>query len=337
MSHETSYLQHLRRKDAAVHSISEIQKDLTSHIRDIQEVKSTLEAVPCLPHSGALKTDALVQTLENKAILTLFSNQDALLAGIQSRLDRTIEILLAHAEELNTPGSPLVAHQEVVHELDTFVLDPLVHHPLKLRTIVDADGTTRNLAVNPSSYLPWDREFLLRHPPADCCLEQANCYATSWETETETWAPHLSYSGTRNERDGLINKFYCVLPPPHTVNPSLPDKSHAFDRAGYPFFKKLQVNDALYHPENHQFARALSWDATSCEVEITSIFDSAEAFWSSTLPRSRYEATWYWGSFVISLDQFDPQRRYLAYVSPYTREVSSPFKALPSRPVSSDG
>ena len=121
MSHETSYLQHLRRKDAAVHSISEIQKDLTSHIRDIQEVKATLEAVPCLPHSGALKTDALVQTLENKAILTLFSNQDALLAGIQSKLERTIKILLAHTEELKTPDLNLFPPREFEHNLNTFV------------------------------------------------------------------------------------------------------------------------------------------------------------------------------------------------------------------------
>ena len=62
------------------------------------------------------------------------------------------------------------------------------------------------------------------------------------------------------------------------MNPLLPDKSLLFGKEGFPFFKKLEVNDGVYNPETRQFARVLSWEASSCEVEVTSQFCETKDF-----------------------------------------------------------
>ena len=331
MSQKTSYFINLRRKEAAVHSIIEIQSDLSKHLEEILTIQENLKRIPTIPKHGTFNKDASdLQTLENKALRGLFTHQETLLAGFQNKLDRTVEIILAHSEEASPDRFPFQDLEE--YNPDLALVKPLIHLPLRLEPVVDNEGNEQNLVTNPSAYLPWDEEFIRRQPPrsaVDCQL--ATSYSTTWESHEDICAPRYrtasrSASNCEGER---INKFYCVLPPPGTVNPLLPDKSLLFGNEGFPFFKKLQINDGVYSPENHQFARVLSWDTSSCEVELTSQFcGTKEFFTSGNKPIPRTKSTWNWGSFVISLAHFDPKRRYLAYVSPYTRELSDPFFGL---------
>ena len=341
MSQETSYFINLRRKEAAVHSIIEIQCDLSKHLEEVLKIQEELKRIPTVPKHGTYNKDASdLQTLENKALQGLFTHQWTLLAGFQNKLDRTVEIILAHTEEASPDRFPF---QDLEEYDPTLALSkPLIHLPLKLEPVVNIKGNEQNIVTNPSAYLPWDEEFIRRQPPrseVDCQL--GNSYATTWESHEDICAPRfLTASRSASTYEGeRINKFYCVLPPPGAVNPLLPDKSLLFGKEGFPFFKKLEVNDGVYNPETRQFARVLSWEDSSCEVEVTSHFCERKDFFDSgnSHPATRTKSTWIWGSFVISLDHFDPKRRFLAYVSPYTRELSDPFSGVYDHQSSSTG
>ena len=86
MSQESSYFIALRRKEAAVHSLIEIQRDLSVHLEQIVATQVTLENVPTSPSHGTYSLDG---TLENKALKALFSKQWALFTGLQTKLERT--------------------------------------------------------------------------------------------------------------------------------------------------------------------------------------------------------------------------------------------------------
>ena len=196
-----------------------------------------------------------------------------LLAGFQNKLDRTIEIILSHSEEASPDRFP---HQDLdEYNPNIALINLLIHLPLRLESVVDNKGSERSVVTNPSASLPWDEEFIRHQTPkssVDCQL--AHSYSTSWKSHEEICAPRYRTASfpACNCEGGRIGKFYCVLPPPGTVNPLLSDKSLLFGANRFPFFKKLQINDGVYNPETLQFARVLSWDSSSCEVEVTSEF-----------------------------------------------------------------
>ena len=318
-----SYYINLRRKEAQVHSIIEAQYSLKEHLREIDSTQSVLERAPFVPAKDTLLHHG---TLENLALLKLLDTQRITIQDIQAKLDRTIELILAHSEEL----SPHLSNQFHFPDPDTqgrpsFIKDRLVHLPLKTTPVKDTDGDSRSVTSNPSEYTPWDTDFVARHPPVDCRPNRATTYAIKWKGHEDLCAPRFPYKTSDED-----TKFYCVLPPPFTVAPNLPNKSLTVDPDGNPYFKKLQVSDSIYNPKTLQFGRVLDWDKYSCDLEVTSHFQPEEALWKGDIPTKRWPITWNWGDFVISLEHFDPSRRVFAYVSPYTREDSQPFERFSS-------
>ena len=89
----TSYYINLRRKEAQVHSIIEAQYSLKEHLEEISSTKDFLQRAPFLPAKDTyLKTGSL----ENLALRQLLETQHQTITDIQAKLDRTIELILAH-------------------------------------------------------------------------------------------------------------------------------------------------------------------------------------------------------------------------------------------------
>ena len=75
------------------------------------------------------------------------------------------------------------------------------------------------------------------------------------------------------------------------------------------------------------FAKVIAWDESEVHVKIISKFLAfSDAF---TTSRIRQKETWSFGTFCIALSYLNPERKHLAYVSPYTRAHSHPFRKDP--------
>ena len=148
----TSYYINLRRKEAQVHSIIEAQYSLKEHLEEITSTKDLLKRAPFVP---AKNTAIKHGTLENFALCQLLENQHRAITDIQAKLERTIELILAHSEEL----SPHLSHQfhfrdPEVQARSSFVAKRLIHLPLKTNPVLDSDGESRSFCTNSSNYVP---------------------------------------------------------------------------------------------------------------------------------------------------------------------------------------
>ena len=93
--------------------------------------------------------------------------------------------------------------------------------------------------------------------------------------------------------------------------PTRPD-THQED--GTPFYKRLQVDDVVYDPVHRTYGKVIRWSGTSTVVLKTD--------GNLCTPK---EELWFFGDFVIQLDEFRGRRRLYAQVSPWTRSEFVPF------------
>ena len=86
------------------------------------------------------------------------------------------------------------------------------------------------------------------------------------------------------------------------------------------------MNCCVYSPQAQTFAKVIDWEENKVTVEIISRYrEYSKVF----LHSKRHQQYWSFGSFCIALSYLNPDRKYLAYVSPYTRAQSHPFKKYP--------
>ena len=320
----SSYNINLRRNQAIVHSVCSIQLDIAEHLKAVSEVQDILDRVTL-----ANKVD----TLEYTSLLGILAKQHLTLTSVQAQLERTKEIVLADAEEIDPQEltSELLFDPASQDHID-FTRDRLVLLPLKI-VPTEQHGRLQGAIINPSSYLPPDEDFTLAHHPVDCQAPDPNCYLKHWTLKSKgtNFIPrdfNLPY-----KPPGSLNRFHCQLPPPGIVHPALPEKSFALDRKGWPYFKTLQIKDPVYNPSSCSFGRVIKWREGSVEVEVTDIFSTERSFFQNQgESQNRFTEQWDFGSFVIPINSYRACTRLLAYVSPYTRSASHPFADIPPVP-----
>ena len=242
----------------------------------------------------------------------------------QAKLNRTIEIVLAHSEVIRRSAIPTSYPTSSSQGEVSFIQDRLFLLPLQVEEVEDPE-TTYNYLVNPSKYTPDDEDYANGFD-LSCCeyTTEPFVYLHNSESIHNSIAPNFKSPFKAPEE---LNKFYCRLPPPTDVHSYIPNKGDALDKYGSPFFKKLQVNCCIYSPEAQTFAKVIAWDENKVEVDIISRF----LVFPDVFPPSkiRKREIWSFGTFCIALSYLNPERKYLAYVSPYTRAHSHPFRKDP--------
>ena len=299
----------LRRKEAICHSILDVQSDIKDITISVETYSETLNNLLSLQHPVA------------KSLLAEINHA---LAAVNSKLDRSIDITLAHSEEVlpTTIPTALVDEEDTINLHHTFPQDRLYLLPLKIDSVEDPDLGDLHHLLNPSDYLQVDADFATTTSSVDCCFEhEPTIYIHGSESTHDALFPNFQ-SPFKEPTD--INKFYCPLPPPNDAPPNCPDKGNALDRCGNPFYKRLQINDCVYSPDLREFARVFSWTESEVNVEVISAYRPYTELFIDHSSFSRYCSNWQFGEFVIALNHLQ-DRKFLAYVSPYSRADSHPF------------
>ena len=246
------------------------------------------------------------------------------LAAVNSKLERSINITLAHSKEI-LPSTITRILQDPEDSIDlhhTFPQDRLYLLPFKIDSLEDPDLGDLAQLLNPSEYLQVDKDFATTTSFVDCCFEhKPTVYIHGSESTNDALFPN--FQSPFKEPTG-INKFYCPLPSPNDAPPNYPDKGNAIDRCGNPFYKRLQINDCVYSPDLREFARIFSWTESEVNVEVISAYRPYTELFIDHSSFSRYRSNWQFGEFVIALNHLQ-DRKFLAYVSPYSRADSHPF------------
>ena len=299
----------LRRKEAICHSILDVQSDIKDITISVETYSETLNNLLSLQHPVA------------KSLLAEINHA---LAAVNAKLDRSIDITLAHSEEVlpTTIPTALVDEEDTINLHHTFPQDRLYLLPLKIESLEDPDLGDLNHILNPSEYLLGDEEFARTTSFVDCCLEhEPTVYIHGTESIHDVLFPNFT-SPFKAPTD--LNKFYCALPPPNDAPPNCPDKGNALDRCGNPFYKRLQINDCVYSPSRREFARVFSWSESEVNVEVISAYRSYTELFIDPSSFARFPCNYNFGDFVIALNHLQ-DRKFLAYVSPYSRTDSHPF------------
>ena len=323
---KSRYNINIRRKEAIVHSVLDCQHDIKDHIKTVKIFQDNFNANVFLPAAQSLKTnpDSAVQSLENITFNSLLNTLLLNFESTQAKLNRTIEIVLAHSEEIRRSDIP-IPYPEPVDQGDvSFIQDRLFLLPLEV-DVAECHEEAYNHLVNPSEYTPDDEGYAIQFDLTRCdYTTEPFVYLRNSESIHNSIAPNFKSPFKAPDE---LNKFYCCLPPPSDVHSYIPSKSDALDKYGSPFFKKLQVNCCIYGPEEQVFAKVIAWDETKVDVEIISKFLAFPDVFPSS--RIRQKETWSFGTFCIALSYLNPERKHLAYVSPYTRAHSHPFRKDP--------
>ena len=298
----------LRRKEAIVHSVIQTQRDLQDTLVAVSNFQDTLDNLA---------------TLQNPAIRGVLDQISLSIYAAKAQLTRTIDITLAHSEEIHP--NDIRKHCPDPDDLPPphcLPKDRLYLLPLSKEVLQDPNLGDINHILNPSEYTPDDEDFNLTTDLVDCCFDhEPTVYIHSTKTEHDFLSP--TFNSPFKSPDELT-KFYCQLPPPSDVPSNIPDKGNALDRTGNPFYKKLQTNDCVYSPSTKTFARVFSWTHQSVQVQVISNYRAYAEVFEDPSKFKRYKESWLFGDFCIALNHLQ-ERKYLAYVSPYTRAESHPF------------
>ena len=302
------YNVNVRRKEAIVHSIIDSQHDISDITTAVTNFTETLNDL---------------KGLHTPAIRSLLDHINLSLHSVQAKLTRSIDITLAHSEEVN-PTTIRSPDPDDLPPAHTFTKDRIFLLPLQSEVLEDPALGDINHIINPSEYTPEDADFRYTTNLVDCHFYgEPTSYIHSCDTEHDDLSPRFRLP-FKEPTD--LNKFYCELPSPAETLPQCPDKGNALDKLGNPFFKKLQVNDCVYSPSTRTFAKVQSWNQESAQVVVVSAYRPyTQLFDEST--HHCFEAVWKFGDFCIALNHLD--NKYLAYLSPFTRAESHPFLADP--------
>ena len=302
------YNVNLRRKEAIVHSILDSQKDLQDIITEVTNFSETLDNL------AGIKSPA-TRSLLDHINLSLYS--------VQAKLTRSIDITLAHSEEVHPSDiSDKCPDPDDLPPAHLFPQDRLFLLPLQVEVLEDPNLGDINHLLNPSEYIPDDEEFQRSVSLVDCCFDhEPTVYVHSSETEHDLLSTNFCSPFKHPDE---LNKFYCKLPPPSDAPVNCPDKGNALDKTGNPFLKKLQVNNCLYSPSLQAFARVFRWNQASVQVEVISTYRSYTQLFQDPSSFSRFRSNWKFGDFCIALNHLQ-ERKFLAYVSPFSRAESHPF------------
>ena len=259
--------------------------------------------------------------LQNLTAESFLREQERNLLEIKAQIIRSIEVVLADTEDVDPTSSQwscLANYQN--YSGSNLITAPSIYLPLSFYRTQDSQGRPRSIPVNPSEYLPSDKEYFRDSG----CLDQPKYIVPSHHSYLQS---HPTEKYNTSNADKNTNKFYCHLEPPpptSTTSLSLPNSGDTYLRDGSPYFKKLAAQDTIYIPTRYEYGKAISWrNGTVIYNPIFYFSNPTNTFhltdhWIS-VPASEPTKTIPFKHFVITIPSTHPSGRNLqAYVSPYT-------------------